>query len=414
MAEHRGEQVVEVVRHPSGQTADRLQPLRVAQLLLALRESALGPAALGDVRRDPDHSQDRPIGPAHGSGGNFERDRPDVDALGDGFSREPPPDASGDGRRVAVDLVDRLADDLARPASQGFESPSFRQRVDAVRVDGEQNDRGPRDDSLQPLLAPADHFEVGEVLELAQHLEGPSVGSLDGQGGEIQLPPAEGWRHFAMDGRVGDERAHHGALVTGLVARLQSNLRAEIGAGAPGPVAFRPAAHQERHGLVDPLDRARRVGDERVRVGLVCDRGELLPLAIEDPELRVEGLEPALVLLLARELPGRLAQGRRLPREQLEDRLGRFSMASSTRPTLDRSLPHPRDRRRRQVARGLDGRNLEPQRHGDRRAGTGPQVAVGSLEGGALETDAPLDVTGVRFGVPGFAADPLVGQNEEG
>ena len=44
IAEHRGQQVVEVVRHAAGELADRFQLLHVAQLVL-------GAGALGDLRQ---------------------------------------------------------------------------------------------------------------------------------------------------------------------------------------------------------------------------------------------------------------------------------------------------------------------------------------------------------------------------
>src|SRR5882724_7576800 len=56
-------------------------------------------------------------------------------------------------------------------------------------------------------------------------------------------------------------------------------------------------AEERREDVVRPRDLEARVDDDEGGVGMVQDRGELLPLPLEDADLRVERAEPPLVVL---------------------------------------------------------------------------------------------------------------------
>ena len=188
-----------------------------------------------------------------------------------------------------------------------------------MRVDRKEDDRRARNHRPEPLLRLAESRQPGQILDHHHDLVGAAARAQDRKRGEVEEPlgPAHVRAELVVDDlRVLEGRRH------GTVFAFLAKARADVAAALSHPARPRAVGRVENgHGAVVPANDLRAVGDVDERVGLIHEGGELLALPVEDPEMIVERLEPALVAFALGAVADSLLVGSGLVRQHRGDRL---------------------------------------------------------------------------------------------
>ena len=209
-------------------------------------------------------------------------------------------------------------------------------------------------------LGLAERLEAGQVLDQDHRLAGLPVQALDRESGQVEHAgrSAKHGPQLLMRDLVQLERTPDGAIARLRPLPSVADPGAHHAAWLPDPAGpFLVEREEDGHGAVVPSDDALLVCHENEGVGLIHDSREFLPLAVEDAEVLVEGLEPALVPLgLVFELSDfALADGGRRQERDGRGDPGRRLRIFGSRPG------GPRERH------GADGSRVRREQHGLRR-----------------------------------------------